>query len=418
MEKIKTLLLHYTDTDKLSYMDDWFDAFKKDSRFIIHDINLCKKKDYKEINKEYFNVDLIVLLHSVLKSHDSIAVGINFKEIFINRKCKLLAFVADEVNIHITPLSLKLNFLSQIDPDYIATQLPIDAGKWLYEDIRSAKVIPLPHALNPEIFKPEKSRYERKVDIGMISVPYPVYLGDNERNEILNFFSTNANKYGLKVNIVKAKTKSQRLDRIGWAKFLNDCKGTVSSEAGSYYLEKNDKTVFAIMEYLLKKLDRKKVVTNKSKLWEIWNLIPYNIREFIKIYLFIKESTLSKQFRKFIDWDGYISYDENLYEEIYNIFYKNLNPNPIYTKAISSRHFEAIGTKTLQILFRGKYNDILLPNEHYIPLEKDFSNIETVIEKFKDEKYSKIIIEQAYVHVLENHTYKCRIDKIYNLIRG
>lgn len=109
MGKIKTLILHYTDTDKLSYLDDWLDAFKTDKRYRITEINLFTLRESlnRKVNN---NFDLIVLLHSVLKSLDSIKRAEMEISFFQNRKSKLLSFVADEVNLHITPLSKKNRF--------------------------------------------------------------------------------------------------------------------------------------------------------------------------------------------------------------------------------------------------------------------------------------------------------------------
>lgn len=416
MKKIKTLILHYTDTDKLSYLDDWFDAFKSDQRFIVSDINLfgLKTSLVKIVNDNY---DLIVLLHSALKSIESIEKVQKNLDFFKNKSFIVLSFVADEVNLHITPLHKKLGLLKEIKPDFIGTQLPLEAGKWLYEDIASAEVLPLPHALNPEVFRPYKELSDRIYDIGIISVPYPVYLGDNERNDIMNYFIKNGEKFNLKIKIVKAVTKSQRLSRNEWASFLNNCIGTVSSEAGTYYLEKDDKTVLEIMDYLKKKLvnskQTKKIIDNQSKLFKIWNIIPYKLKEKIKRALFINETFLPKYTKKLITWDGYVSYDDSFYNEIYENFFKHKEKNKIYAKAISSRHFDAIGTKTVQILFEGRYNDILKPDEHYISLKKDFSNIEGVMERFRDKNFLKNTVDGAYEYVINNHTYRHRLDLIY-----
>ena len=51
---------------------------------------------------------------------------------------------------------------------------------------------------------------------------------------------------GLRVDIAN----DRRLDRAEWADFLNDCRGTVGSEAGTWYLERDDRTALAIREFL------------------------------------------------------------------------------------------------------------------------------------------------------------------------
>jgi hypothetical protein len=64
--------------------------------------------------------------------------------------------------------------------------------------------------------------------------------------------------------------------------------------------------------------------------------------------------------------------------------------------AISPRHFEAVITKTCQILVEGNYDGVLEADKHYIPLKRDFSNINDVLEKIKNTCYVQTMVEQAY----------------------
>ena len=104
------------------------------------------------------------------------------------------------------------------------------------------------------------------------------------------------------------------------------------------------------------------------------------------------------------------------FEEVFKKIFENTKVEYISGKAISSRHFEPIGTKTCQILIEGNYNGILKPDEHYICVKKDLSNIGDAIEKFKDTSYRNKIVKQAYEHVLENHTYEHRVRKLIEYV--
>lgn len=53
--------------------------------------------------------------------------------------------------------------------------------------------------------------------------------------------------------------------------------------------------------------------------------------------------------------------------------------------AISPRNLEAAALGTVQILVRGPYSDLLTPDEHFIPLEEDCSNIEDVVARLADQ---------------------------------
>jgi hypothetical protein len=52
---------------------------------------------------------------------------------------------------------------------------------------------------------------------------------------------------------------------------------------------------------------------------------------------------------------------------------------PFDVGQISSRIFESATMMTPMILFRGRYSDAIQAEVHYIPLEKDFSNAESMI---------------------------------------
>ena len=87
-----------------------------------------------------------------------------------------------------------------------------------------------------------------------------------------------------------------------------------------------------------------------------------------------------------------------------------------YGKCISSRHFDAAGTKTCQIMFRGRFNDILNANEHYLALEPDFSNIDDVLAAFRDPVRRQHVADAAYDLVRTKHTYAQRMQQVYDLL--
>ena len=103
-------------------------------------------------------------------------------------------------------------------------------------------------------------------------------------------------------------------------------------------------------------------------------------------------------------------------QELENQIFKNHSVSYVNGKAISSRHFEPIGTKTCQILLEGHYNGILNENEHYISVRKDYSNFDEAFERYIDPKEREEITENAYEYVIENHTYDIRIKSILNQI--
>jgi hypothetical protein len=88
-----------------------------------------------------------------------------------------------------------------------------------------------------------------------------------------------------------------------------------------------------------------------------------------------------------------------------------------YMNQISPRIFEAIGCGCCLILFEGKYSEILKPWVHYLPLKKDFSNIEDIVIAIKDKKWIKLIAKQAYNDIIKTGKYSYEqfvafVDKI------
>ncbi len=248
----------------------------------------------------------------------------------------------------------KITFARSVAADYIASQLPLAAAEWLYGECAQSKILPAPAALNPRAYQPRAS--PRPIDIGFRGDRYVhLALGDAERSEILSRFQRQAEVGGLVVDI-----RFQRYPREQWSHFLNCCKGTVGAESGTYYLERDDHTQRAAAEYLA-------------------------------------------------------HHPSAGFQEVHEQFFRGY-PNPISGKAISSRHFEPLGTKTCQLLLEGYYNGILKADEHYISVKKDFSNLDEALRRFKDHEFRDALVNRAYEYVMAEHTYRHRVEGLLRTI--
>ena len=67
---------------------------------------------------------------------------------------------------------------------------------------------------------------------------------------------------------------------------------------------------------------------------------------------------------------------------------------------ISPRIFEYAVMRTPMILFRGRYSGIIEPDTHYIPLEKDFSNVDQVLKRLNDLPALEAMAARAYEHLV------------------
>jgi hypothetical protein len=76
--------------------------------------------------------------------------------------------------------------------------------------------------------------------------------------------------------------------------------------------------------------------------------------------------------------------------------------------AISPRHFEAVLTKTCQVLVEGYYDGVLEADKHYIAIKRDFSNLDEVLVKIRDTALLQAIADQAYndIYLSGKHTYQ------------
>jgi hypothetical protein len=249
----------------------------------------------------------------------------------------------------------KIAFMRNVRADMVCSQLPLEAAQYLYGESGAVKAVAMPHALNPKRYRPIRRTGPEIADIGFIGDIYWPFIGDHERTDFIEWFEREGSTHGLTCDI-----RRKRVGSAGWCKFLNGCKAIVGAESGTYYLN-----------------DRGKVLNRARR---------YNLQ-----------------------------HPDAGFDEIFNMFYRDL-PKGVSGKAISSRHFEPIGTKTCQVLMEGRYNGLLDPDIHYISVKRDLSNVGEAILRLKDETYRRAMVEQAYDHVMSAHTYAHRVDSVIDLL--
>lgn len=75
---------------------------------------------------------------------------------------------------------------------------------------------------------------------------------------------------------------------------------------------------------------------------------------------------------------------------------------------ISPKIFEAIRLRTALVLFEGEYSGAVRAGEHYIPLKKDYSNIDEVFARLEDVAFLEAMTERAYRDVIASGRYSLR----------
>ena len=166
----------------------------------------------------------------------------------------------------------------------------------------------------------------RSIDVGYRGRPLPPYLGRGalEKHLIGERFSALAVNSGLRLDILGAE--ADRLYGDGWYAFLANCRCVLGVESGVSAFDLEDEV---LTEYL--ELERE----NGTVALEDLQSLPR--------------------------WE-----------------------DRVYYRTISPRHFEAAAFRVCQVLFEGRYSGALEPMVHYIPLKKDFSNLDEVVRNIKD----------------------------------
>jgi hypothetical protein len=244
----------------------------------------------------------------------------------------------------------KLAFALALEADYVTTQLPKDAADRVYGPIfLPPRIIPLPHGLATPAATTETADDARDIDLAFRGSSFPYYLGHRDRELLVRYFSENAGRLGLRVDLAE----STALDRTAWLRYLRRCRGVLGHESGTEYLELNDVTRERVGDYMR---------TNPGA----------------------------------------------SFEEIARLFFKDY-PGPVSGRCVSSRHFEAIAAGACQILLPGRYNDILRADEHYLALARDFSNVDDVLARFRDVGERRRMVERTRDHVLSGHPLRHRV---------
>ena len=346
----KTRLFHRLFPYKaLSYVYDWLEAFCDFDRLDVHLCDMMNLVQYAKYLKKIDNYELIVILHSA--TGDSITLLTKTAPLFDHRRGKMILFIGNEYDL----LDKKITFIQNVEAEWVCTQLPLKTAKWLYAESPKSKILEMPAALNPRLYATHTQI--REVDIGFIGALYHPWIGDMERTRMIQYFMDQGIKNGLNCDI-----RFKTIPRTQWAAFLNGCKGIIGAESGTYYLDRQGKTI--------------------AKLKACFQKNPYlNVKDICDSHFFHPEKFVSG-------------------------------------KCISSRHFEPIGTGTCQILLEGHYNGILKKNQHYIGVKKNLSDIQDAIKKFKDETFRKNITVTAKKHIMSAHTYHHRVETLMKRIHA
>jgi hypothetical protein len=353
------VLCGFERTSTFSYHTAWPRHLAADPRFRCTVVNLLDRSLFARLRAiavaRAGQFDAIVLLHSVF-SNARLLDGRLF-EIVRQAPQPTVYFIGNEYKL----MPEKMAFCAELGIALLISQSSSPSIHRLYHERLGCPVTGIPNTgLDPALFAPRTPRAARPIDIGYRADDSPIYLGHRERRDIAEFFTREAPHFGLNVDI--SLDPADRLEEQDWAAFLDRCAGQLGTEAGGDYFDLDDRTRVAVNAF---------TAAHPAASFE----------------------DVEKRF--FRDYEGAV---------------------PL--RILSGRNVEAAGTRTVQILFEGHYDGYFVPDEHYIPLKKDFSNAAEAIRKFRDESFSQRIADNAYHLALEQLTYPKLIDRLHSALEA
>jgi glycosyl transferase family 1 len=190
---------------------------------------------------------------------------------------------------------------------------------------------------------------DRTVDVGYRGRRLPAWLGKlgQEKVVIADRFLADAPAYGLSIDI--STSEDDRLYGEAWIRFVGGSKATLGVESGASVFDFDGSVEQAIRDHLS-------------------------------------------------------SHPDTPFEELYRLFLADIDGR-IPLNQISPRAFEAAALGTLMVLYPGDYSGILKAWQHYVPLQKDHSNMAEVAHAIHDPKAWKRITGQARDEVALNPRY-------------
>jgi hypothetical protein len=297
--------------------------------------------------------DAVVVLHSVF-SNGCYLTGRLLARAAALRQPKAY-FVGNEYKL----MPEKIAFCEELGVSLVVSQLSSPSAHALYRERLGCEVAAIPSgALDPEVFVARTPAEERPVDLGYRAYESPIYLGHQERRELAERAGEAARRRGLRVDV--SLDPAERFDEPGWAAFLDRCRAQLGSEAGGDFFELTDKT------------------RNRVNAWTA-------------------------------------EHPEAGADEVLERFFSGRHAD-VSGRALSGRVVEAAGTRTAQLLLEGDYGGWFRPDEHYIPLRKDFSNLDEALDKLADRSLTARLTEAAYEVAIAELTYERLIDRFHDAL--
>lgn len=119
---------------------------------------------------------------------------------------------------------------------------------------------------------------------------------------------------------------------------------------------------------------------------------------------------------RLFDWDGAVRRKtEELLEAEPTIGFEEAHQRLLHEfddavdmNQVSPKIFESIALRTALVLFEGTYSGVVRPWTHFLPLKKDYSNLDEILEFLKDDERVEAMTRRAYEDVVLSGRYSYR----------
>ena len=326
--------------ESASTIIDHIDSFGK---YSYHDLVVWSKRNVLPDNNTLASFDCLIIHYSISLLYDRYVSRQTLEKIKTFNGLKIL-FIQDEYR-RVNFACKKINY-AEIDLVYSCA--PMDTSKKMYEGLNQDIILKttltgyVPEKLYESKLKPISGR---KIHVGYRARKCPFFLGRKGYEKYL--IGRTFLKYSHGSNLICdiSSKESDRLYGKKWTEFISNCRTTLGTESGS----------------------------------------------------------------SIIDFTGEIEYDLNFYQAFHpfaclgDLPKKYLSTDgKLEIQVISPRCFEAAALGTVMVLFPGNYSGVLIRDKHYVGLEKDFSNVDEVIDKINDDNYLQEMSDFAHSDLVQS----------------
>jgi len=315
---------------------DHIDAFRRFSR---HDVKTFNTKGLsRSIALDLDDFDVVVIHYSVSLAFEGY-VSPDFRDKLRRFRGLKVEFIQDDYRwvdrATAASRDAGINVLFTVAPEPAASRL--------YDErlpgVRRVMTLTgfVPDNLRQLAIKPLA---ERTIDVGYRARDLPYWFGRLSREKVWigQRFLERAPAYDLRCDI--AWTEHDRIYGDAWVEFVSSSRATLGCESGASIADFDGSVERGVEEY-------------------------------------VREHPAAS------------------YEEVHEAVLKPYEGN-VVVNVISPRVFEAAALGTAMIMFPGQYSGAVVPGDHYIVLEKDFSNMDEVVRQLRQDDLVSAMTKRAH----------------------